>query len=119
VCFAGAKGEVIMTMRSTQLCFAAALAIAVVALTSPSARAFTMENLSANPDGNSRFADPDDQVKNFGQSAQPFGENGPTVQFGAGQGYVGGLRGVPFGFQGGDSVTPPNPYGPRSLGNND
>lgn len=108
-----------MTMRSTQLCFAAALAIAVVALTSPSARAFTMENLSANPDGNSRFADPDDQVKNFGQSAQPFGENGPTVQFGAGQGYVGGLRGVPFGFQGGDNATPPDPYGPRSLGNND
>ena len=62
-----------------------------------------MENLSANPDGNSRFADPDDQVKNFGQSAQPFGENGPTVQFGAGQGYVGGFRGVPFGFQGGDN----------------
>ena len=88
-----------MTMRSTQLCFAAALAIVVVALTSPSARAFTMENLSANPDSNSRFADPDDQVKNFGQSAQPFGENGPTVQFGAGQGYVGGLRDVPFGFQ--------------------
>jgi len=108
-----------MTMRSTQLGFAAALAIVVVALTSLSARTFTMENLSANPDGNSRFADPDDQVKNFGQSAQPFGESGPTVQFGAGQGYVGGFRGVPFGFQGGNNATPPDPYGPRSLGNND
>ena len=108
-----------MTMRSTQLGFAAALAIVVVALTSLSARAFSMENLSANPDGNSRFADPDDQVKNFGQSAQPFGESGPTVQFGAGQGYVGGFRGVPFGFQGGNNAIPPDPYGPRSLGNND
>lgn len=108
-----------MTTRSTQLWFAAAVAIAAVAWTSPSARAFTMENLNADPDGNSRFADPDDQVKNFGQSAQPFGENGPTVQFGAGQGYVGGLRGVPFGFQGGDNARPPDPYGPRSLGNND
>src|SRR5208283_5513221 len=108
-----------MTMRSTQLGFAAALAIVVVALTSPSARAFSMENLSANPDGNSRFADPDDQVKNFGQSAQPFGESGPTVQFGAGQGFVGGFRGVPFGFQGGNNAIPPDPYGPRSLGNND
>ena len=58
-----------------------------------------MENLSANPDGNSRFADPDDQVKNFGQSAQPFGGNGPTVQFGAGQGYVGGLRGYRSAFR--------------------
>lgn len=108
-----------MTMGWMQLCFAVALAVAAVALTNPSARAFTMENLSANPDGNSRFADPDDQVKNFGQSAQPFGENGPSVQFGAGQGPVGGFRGVPFGFQGGADPTPPDPYGSRSLGNND
>ncbi len=108
-----------MTMRWMQLCFAAALAVAAVALTNPSARAFTMENLSANPDGNSRFADPDDQVKNFGQSAQPFGENGPSVQFGAGQGPVGGFGGIPFGFQGGANPAPPDPYGPRSLGNND
>lgn len=108
-----------MTMGWMQLCFAVALAVATVALTNPSARAFTMENLSANPDGNSRFADPDDQVKNFGQSAQPFGENGPSVQFGAGQGPVGGFRGVPFGFQGGADPTPPDPYGSRSLGNND
>ncbi len=108
-----------MTTRSTQLCFAAAVAIVAVALTSPSARAFTMENLSANPDGNSTFADPDDQVKNFGQSAQPFGENGPSVQFGAGQGPFGGFLGGPFGFQGGAGPAPPDPYGPRSLGNND
>ncbi len=108
-----------MTTRSTQLWFAAAVAIVAVGWTSPPARAFTIENLSANPDGNSRFADPDDQVKNFGQSAQPLGENGPSVQFGAGQGPVGGFLGVPFGLQGGAGATPPDPYGPRSLGNND
>jgi hypothetical protein len=102
-----------------QLCFAATLAIAVVASTSPSARAFTMETLSANPGDNSRFADPDDQVKNFGQGAQPFGENGPSVQFGVQQGPIGGFRGAPFGaFQGGANAIPPDPYGPRSLGNN-
>ncbi len=40
-----------MMLRSTQLHFAAAaLAIAVVSLTGPSAQAFTMESLSANPD---------------------------------------------------------------------
>ena len=108
-----------MTTRSMQLCFAAALAVAALVFSNPAARALTMENLSANPDGNSRFADPDDQVKNFGQSAQPFGQNGPSVQFGVGEGPVSGFRGRPFGFQGGSGPTPPDPYGPRSLGNND
>jgi hypothetical protein len=96
-----------MTLRLTQLRFAAAAflavspAIAVVSLTGTSAHAFTMETLSTG--GNStRFADPDDRVKNFGQGsqafgqgAQPFGENGPIVQFGAGQ-------------------SPYHPFGPRS-----
>ena len=80
-----------MTLRLTQLRFAVAAvfamtaAFAVVSLTGSSARAFTMENLSTG--GNTtRFADPDDAVKNFGQGgSQPFGQNGPTVQFGAGQ----------------------------------
>ncbi|HMK70603.1 MAG TPA: hypothetical protein VK442_06485 [Xanthobacteraceae bacterium] len=106
-----------MMTKSMQLCCAVTLAIAAVAFTNLSARAFTMENLNANPDGNSRFADPDDQVKNFGQSAQPFGGNGPSVQFGAGEAPIGGFRGLPFGFQSGP--RPPDPYGPRSLGNND
>jgi hypothetical protein len=79
-----------MTLRLTQLRFAAAAflavssAIAAVSLTGTSARAFTMETLSTG--GNStRFADPDERVKNFGQGTQPFGQNGPIVQFGAGQ----------------------------------
>lgn len=105
-----------MTLRWTQLHFAAlALAIAAVSLTGPSARAFTMESLSASPDGNSRFADPDDQVKNFGQGRQPFGQNGPIVQFGVQPGVQ-----SPFGrFPGagfGSSPPPPDPYNLR--GNN-
>jgi hypothetical protein len=77
-------------IRLTQLRFAAAAflavtpALAVVSLTGSSAHAFTMETLSTG--GNStRFADPDERVKNFGQGSQPFGQNGPVVQFGAGQ----------------------------------
>jgi len=109
-----------MTLRSTQLYLAAAaLAIAAVSASGPSARAFTMENLSANPEA--RFADPDDQVKNFGpgtQGVQPFGPNGPVVQFGARQGPIGGMG--PFGhFQGnGFNNPPPDPYS-RPLGNGD
>ena len=35
-----------------------------------------------------RFADPNDRVKNFeSQGSRPFGQNGPVVQFGAGQPY--------------------------------
>jgi len=109
-----------MTLRLTQLRFATvALAIAAVSLTAPCARAFTMENLSANPE--SSFADPDDQVKNFGQGTQgmqPFGQNGPIVQFGAHQGPIGAMG--PFGhFQGnGYNSAPPDPYS-RPLGNGD
>ena len=106
-----------MTLRLTRLHFAAALAIA--ALTSPSARAFTMENLSVDP--GSRFADPDNQVKNFGQGTQgmqPFGQNGPIVQFGGGQSPIGPMG--PFGrFQSnGFNNPPPDPYA-RPLGNGD
>jgi hypothetical protein len=79
-----------MTLRLAQFRFAVAAvftvtaAIAVVSLTGASARAFTMETLSTG--GNStRFADPDERVKNFGQGSQPFGQNGPIVQFGGGQ----------------------------------
>src|SRR5579872_294997 len=64
--------------------FAAALIVAAASLAASSAHAFTMENLSTG--GNStRFADPDERVKNFSQDSQPFGQNGPTVQFGGGQ----------------------------------
>jgi hypothetical protein len=95
-----------MTLRLTQLRFAAAAlfaltaAFAVVSLTSPSARAFTMENLSTG--GNStRFADPDDRVKNFGQGSHPFGQTGPSVQFGAGQ--------APYRSFGPRGYAPPQP----------
>lgn len=101
-----------MTLRLTQLHFAAvAMAIAAVSLSGASARAFTMENLgTTNADGSSRYADPDDQVKNFGQGAQPFGQNGPLVQFGAGPytRYPGSLNSSP----------PPQPYA-QPLGNGD
>jgi len=122
-CFDSAVAtEGIMRLGLTHLRFAAvALAFATVSLAGPPARAFTMETLGAtNPDGSAKFADPDDQVKNFGGGTQPFGPNGPTMQFGGGQGPLGGFRGAPFGaFQGGANAIPPDPYGPRALGNND
>jgi hypothetical protein len=94
-----------MTLRSTQLHLAAAiLALGAIALAGPSARAFTMENLSGNSDGNSRYADPDGQVKN---GMTPFGQNGPMVQFGAGSAYS-PLR-APFAGSA-PSGPPPEPY---------
>jgi hypothetical protein len=110
-----------MTLGWTHLRFAAAVvAMATIPLVAP-ARAFTIENQGAtNPDGSARFADPDDQVRNFGNGAQPFGPSGPTLQFGAQQGgpFFSPFR--PFsGYQGGANAIPPDPYGPRSLGNND
>ncbi len=108
-----------MTLGLTHLRFAAvALAIATVPLAGAPAWAFTIENQGAtNSDGSPKFADPDDQVNNFGTGgAQPFGPGGPTVQFGAQQRPFFG----PFnGYQGGANAIPPDPYGPRSLGNND
>jgi hypothetical protein len=105
-----------MMLRWAQLRLAAAaLAVAVILLTAPSVWAFTMENLSGSSDGNSRFADPDDQVKNFGQGAQPFGQNGPIVRFGAQP----GGQFSPFGHYPGagfaPSQPPPQPY---NLNNN-
>jgi hypothetical protein len=109
-------GEGIMTLRSTQLGFAAlVLAMATVPLAGAPARAFTIETQSAtNPDGSARFADPDDQVKNFSN-----GPSGLSFQVGPGQGLGLGSRFSPMsGFQGGANAVPPDPYGPRSLGNN-
>lgn len=103
-----------MMLRLTQLHLAAlALAIAAVAAAAP-ARAFTQENLNASQGGQT-FADPDDRVKNFGQGATPFGQNGPIVQFGVQQG-PGAYS--PFNhFQGSiNAGPPPDPYS-RPLGN--
>ena len=94
--------------------FAMAVSYAVSAWAIPSARAFTMENLSTG--GNTtRFAEPDGPANNFGRGAQPFGPNGPVVQFGAHQGLL-----TPFGrFQGNNyNNPPPEPYA-RPLGNGD
>ena len=91
----------------------ALFAVIAVSLTAVSARAFTQENLSVGG-SNSAFADPDDQVKNFGHGAQPFGPNGPVVQFGAHQGTL-----TPFGrFQGSgfNNAPAPDPYS-RPPGN--
>ena len=106
-------------LRLTALHLAAgALAIAAISSTGTSARAFTQENLNAtNPDGTSRFADPDDRVKNFG-GAQPFGQNGPTVNFGVHQGPGPYSPYAPFGQLRSNNVTPPDPYA-RPLGNGD
>jgi hypothetical protein len=96
-----------MTLRQAQFRFAAVAffaviaAFAVIAWTATSARAFTMENLSTNGGNTTRFADPDERVKNFGQGSQPFGPNGPTVQFGAGAG-----QGMPY------RPFMPRPYAP-------
>lgn len=111
-----------MTLRLTRLHWAAAaLAIAAVTVSGPAARAFTQENLSAtNADGSSRFADPDDQVKRFGgQGMQPFGQNGPIVQFGA----QSSPYNPTFNRFGAPSFNnnagpPPEPYA-RPLGNGD
>jgi hypothetical protein len=94
--------------------FAIAVSWAVSAWAIPSARAFTMENLSTG--GNTtRFAEPDGPTNNFGRGAQPFGPGGPWVQFGARQGQL-----APFGRSPGSGYnsTPPEPYA-RPLGNGD
>jgi hypothetical protein len=101
--------------RSTQIRLAVIglFAVAVVSLTAASVWAFSQQNLGSGGGGNSTFADPDEQVNNFGQAARPFGSNGPVVQFGARQGQL-----TPFGrFQSnGFNSPPPDPYS-RPLGN--
>jgi hypothetical protein len=81
--------------RSTQFRFAviALFAVAAVSLATTSAQAFSRENSGAGVDGNSRFADPDEQINIFGYGAgaQPFGSNGP-VQFVAQQGRLNAFK---------------------------
>lgn len=103
-------------LRLTQFAAVALFATALLSLTAPSARAFTQENLRAGGDGNSTFADPDDQVSNFGGGVQPLGPNGPVVQFGAQQGPLTQGPFNPFGFFQGSGPQPPDPYA-RPLGN--
>jgi hypothetical protein len=96
-----------MTRRWMQLrfsaiaLFAAAAGFAASSVAVSPAHAFSMESLSTNGGNTTRFADPDERVKNFGQGAQPFGQTGPTVQFGGGQ-----SSSRPFGPR---SYAPPAP----------
>jgi hypothetical protein len=98
-----------MMIRWTQIVFAAAAlcALTVLSLTSYAAHAFTMENLHVGSDGGSRYADPDDRVKNFGQGQgyQPFGPGGPTMQFNQGQSPMARPFSGPRGY------VPPSPSG--------
>jgi hypothetical protein len=106
----------IMTIRWTQLRFAAAvLAIAAISSAGSPARAFTFQSIGGtNAGGSAKLADPDDQVKSPGKGGVSlFGSNGPTVEFNAGQGPIGRFQGLPSG------PPPPQPYGARSMGNND
>jgi hypothetical protein len=108
----------LMTLRLAQLrlatlaAVAAATVLAASSMAVSSARAFTMENLSTNGGNTTRFADPNDGVKNLGsQGARPFGENGPVMQFGAG---AGSTPYRPFNH----GYGPPQPLVGGNSGNN-
>jgi hypothetical protein len=106
-----------MTLRLTHVHVAAvAMAVATVSLAWTPARAFTVETVSPSANG-ANFADPDDQVKNFGHGYQ-FGSGGPVVQFGAQpqQPFGLGRFGPGAGFA--PTPTPPDPYS-RPPGNGD
>jgi hypothetical protein len=82
-----------MTRRWMQLrfsaiaLFAAAAGFAASSVAVSPAHAFSMESLSTNGGNTTRFADPDERVKNFqAPGSRPFGQYGPVVQFGAGAG---------------------------------
>jgi hypothetical protein len=73
-------------LTQLRLTACALFAVAAVLLTAASVQAFTLEDLRAGGGGNSNFADSDNQISNFDRGAQPFGPNGPVVQFGVQQG---------------------------------
>ncbi len=93
------------------------ISAAAVSLSVASAWAFSQQNLQSGGTGGAAIADPDDQFSNSAPGAQPFGSNGPTLQFGVHQGSV-----SPFGgFQDDDHYngSPPDPYfHPLGNGNN-
>jgi len=62
-------------------------AAGILSLTISSAWAFSQETVVPGGGGNFNFGDPDAHLTNpdnqsSGQSVQPFGSNGPTMQFG-------------------------------------
>jgi hypothetical protein len=95
-------------LRSMQLRFAviALFAVAAVSLTTATARAFSQKSGVAARDGNSTFADPDEQVNIFGYGAgpQPNGSSG-SAQFGSQQDRLNALK----HFQSNGLTSPPDP----------
>jgi hypothetical protein len=100
-----------MMLRLIQLRLAVGLAAAgILSLTAASAWAFSQEVVGAGGAGNYTFTDPDNHLTdpdshNSGQSTQPFGSNGPVVQFGVQQGPV-----TTFGRSNGYNTSTPDPY---------
>jgi hypothetical protein len=95
-------------LRSMQFRFAvmALFAVAAVSLTAASARAFSQESGGAGGNGNSTFADPDEQVNIFGYGAgaQPYGSS-CSAQFGTQQDRLNALK----HFQSNGLISPPDP----------
>jgi hypothetical protein len=96
-------------IRATQLRFAAILfAVAAASLTATHARAFSLGNGGTGDDGNSAFADPDEQINIFGfgfdQGSQPSGLNG-SVQAGSQQSRLNAFK----HFQTDSLTSPPDP----------
>ena len=86
---------------------AGAMAVAIVSLAAPSARAFTLETIGGDASGGSRFSD--DQTN--GQGVRPFGSGGPTLQFGMQPGVQSPfVHGPAAGFNSSASQPPPQPY---------
>jgi hypothetical protein len=95
-------------LRSMQFRFAvmALFAVAAVSLTTASAHAFSQESGGAGGEGNSSFADPDEQVNIFGYGAgaQPYGSSG-SAQVGTQQDRLNALK----HFQSNGLTSPPDP----------
>jgi hypothetical protein len=75
-----------MALRSAHIALAAVAAVfGTIVLTDHAARAFTINTESATDAyGNARFADPDEQVQNFGGGGSLFGQGDPSVRFAPG-----------------------------------
>ena len=95
------KLRMMQTRLAVGLCAAGILSLSV-----SSAWAFSRENVSPGDGGNYTFNDPNDKLTDpdnhsSGQSARPFGSNGPAVQFGIQQGPL-----TPVGRSNGTLRTP-------------
>jgi hypothetical protein len=97
-----------MMLRLTPLRLAAgAMAAAMVSLSAPSAWAFSFETIGGDASGSSRFSN--EQSGN--QGVRPFGQGGPTMQFGVQQGVQSPFtHGPAAGFGSSASQPPPQPY---------